>query len=502
MKFEFKSKLIVKYILLAIFVVGISAVSGAVGYNLAKPKCEIVPNGEIVKEEVKERAEVVEVIDSEEVVAEVVADVIADWKIYRNEEVGFELKYPKDYIEKKEEMTNFALGSLRENYDVPMIIFDTQIDYDGNVGLGDFYLEIIDNPDKLSLSEWFEKNDIPEFGTTNIILAEINDKKITVDNVIGIDRILAGEGGGVRSIIIPKDNKIIILNVYSSNSYPNYRDSSYEKNKYINGYEKIEEFNQIINTFKFIEKEESVNLKTYKDEKVGVEFQYPADFLFYKTPEIIASKVDPDAISIKKWIEEENDTLVILKITNGENTFCLYIATEDVDEIIYNDYKYSIIKEENDYIVHFVISYPSCGVPDEETSQTYLECINSNNKIKSEVPKIEEIILSTLKFVKDNREVLILYPDIGVAWNVGKSYDVLWIPVGRDNSVEIKLFNNEKSEETRLQWKSSDVPSPGKYEFVVSESLEQGGKYQLEISEYGDGNTYVSNSGEFSIVRD
>ncbi|MCK5332251.1 hypothetical protein KAJ41_00105 [Candidatus Parcubacteria bacterium] len=178
---------------------------------------------------------------------------LTDWKTYRNEEVGFEFKYPKDYMRKNEEMTNFAIGSLRNNYDVYMTAFDTQIDYDENFGMNDFNIKIINNPDRLSLSKWFEKNAIEKFGTKNAILSSIDDQKIIVDGIEGIDRIILGGGGNVRSIIVSKDDRIISLNIDSTNSHPNYRDGSFEKNKLVNGYERIEEFNQIIDTFKFID---------------------------------------------------------------------------------------------------------------------------------------------------------------------------------------------------------------------------------------------------------
>lgn len=200
---------------------------------------------------------------------------ITDWKTYRNEEYGFELKYPKDYVKKNKEITNFALGALRENYDVYMTVFDTQIDYDENFGMGNFYIKIINNPDRSSLSEWFEKNDIPKFGTKDAILSSINDQKIIVDGVESIDRIISGGGGNIRSIIIPKDDRIITLNIDSSHSHPNYRDGSFEKNKLISGYERIDEFNQIINTFKFIKKDKIADWKTYRNEEYEFEFKYP-----------------------------------------------------------------------------------------------------------------------------------------------------------------------------------------------------------------------------------
>jgi len=181
-------------------------------------------------------------------------DETADWKTYRNEEYGFEFKYPEEYVIKEEELTQFALGTLFEDMDIYQTVFDTQIDYDDNFGMGNFYVSVIDNHNKLSLSGWFKENNISKFGTKNAILSEIDDKEIVIDNVYGVDRIISGGGGNLREIVLSKDDKIIILGIDSSNTRPNYRDGSDSQNQYIDGKEKIREFNQIISTFKFIEK--------------------------------------------------------------------------------------------------------------------------------------------------------------------------------------------------------------------------------------------------------
>ena len=194
------------------------------------------------------------IYSNEFTIKEKVKDGTADWQTYRNEEFGFEMKHPVEYVIKKEKLTHFALGKLFENMDIYQIMFDTQIDYDRNFGMGDFYISMISNPSRLSLDVWFEKNNIPKFGTKNVILSEINDQKIIIDDIDSVDRIISGGGGNMREIIISKDDKIIILGIDSSNVYPNYRDGSDSKNQYIKGGEKIEEFNQILSTFKFIEK--------------------------------------------------------------------------------------------------------------------------------------------------------------------------------------------------------------------------------------------------------
>ena len=77
---------------------------------------------------------------TEEVVTE---DETTDWKTYRNEEYGFEIKYPKDWKERKVHLGGVELGIFNELYYYSLLI------------------RWVDNPNRLKSKEyskwWLEK---------------------------------------------------------------------------------------------------------------------------------------------------------------------------------------------------------------------------------------------------------------------------------------------------------------------------------------------------------
>jgi len=115
---------------------------------------------------------------------------------------------------------------------------------------------------------------------------------------------------------------------------------------------------------------------------------------------------------------------------------------------------------------------------------------------------INQQMLSTFKFI-EKKETEILSPSAGEVWKVGESYDILWKPKNENNRIDVRLYNNNASDNaTRLVWQPSNVPNTGKYAFDVFENMKNGNRYQLEITEYDDNDSYNVKSGEFSIVKE
>lgn len=73
-----------KLVLAVAIIVSLGALLGAAGYFWTMPKSEVVINNGIEKEEAQDE--------------KIIEDETADWQTYKNEEYGFEFKYPTDWF--------------------------------------------------------------------------------------------------------------------------------------------------------------------------------------------------------------------------------------------------------------------------------------------------------------------------------------------------------------------------------------------------------------------
>lgn len=80
-------------VLMIVGIVAILAIGGGVGYFVAKKPVQ----KEEMKDRVKERVQKQE----QKTQQEVEKDETADWKIYRNDDYGFEMKYPKEFTQRE-----------------------------------------------------------------------------------------------------------------------------------------------------------------------------------------------------------------------------------------------------------------------------------------------------------------------------------------------------------------------------------------------------------------
>lgn len=134
-------------------VVILAVIFGGGMWFLSKPTLEkpIMP-----EEEIKEVTEEVEVSE------EIIEDATADWQTYRNEEYGFEVKYPRDWTVKEDTLANeinFGERGLVTGVGGEKIIIE-KIGF--SVGLNRNVGELWGNKEEqLSLENWISKTFLP-----------------------------------------------------------------------------------------------------------------------------------------------------------------------------------------------------------------------------------------------------------------------------------------------------------------------------------------------------
>jgi len=211
-----------KLVLIAAMIVSLGALFGAIGY-LAKNKA-----AKIQHPQVSPAAEP----------AKSVQDETADWKTYKNEEYGFEVKYPEDWLKNKVDlfpdyMKEAVISSLSHTFFIPQVKRIPE----------DVWVSISVSPCKTFFCDPREEVEEPYRKT-------IKQSTIKGQSIFVSDNRFEGERD--LSYILVNDEKT--QQVWLTLSIHHGRQNGIE---YLTDEEiqpELETFNQILSTFKFTEK--------------------------------------------------------------------------------------------------------------------------------------------------------------------------------------------------------------------------------------------------------
>lgn len=177
-------------------------------------------------------------ISSEPTATLLVKDETSDWKTYKNDKYGYEVKYPNNWAGiETSPITNYASFTSEKR----------------DMAQAGFWIRVFKNSNKLSIKEWWDKEYIKGDAVYELKGAFLSEGKSEFPVIVFKEK----NGLEFNYLVFSKDNYIYIILTPLAD----------------------EQINQIFSTFKFIEKDEIIGWEAYKSKEYGFELKYPSDII-------------------------------------------------------------------------------------------------------------------------------------------------------------------------------------------------------------------------------
>jgi hypothetical protein len=356
-------------------------------------------------------------------------DKTANWKTYRNNDYGFEVKYPSEWIIMKDSTESIIFADKKET--------ETQKEKQAGEIRCSAGIWLYNNEKGLSLRDWaVGKWGEPEKREAGKI------SEVKINDLEGIKYEFMNMGTETN-VLFSKDSKVIDIQ------------TTFDGCDNLNTI-----FTQILSTFKFIEpKTETTDWKTYRNEEQGIEFTYPKEW------GVLTAKSQKNQIYILTSENEKIKTVLYHKPSNilafierGEK----YSAGPYNEEVYQDILKFVFLNKEIKtlYTVSSDLTKEFAGINDISISPNgkYIYSFYTNQGINN-IPLVINI---------DTGKNILESFNINYFWEK----DILW-----SSGSEVLAIINDKLDDMRGVGECglyvSDYGNPEKLNYVFSATFEE-----------------------------